>query len=96
MFPIILPSLVEASNFHWNRDVIRLATSVVQNLMATNEPLFRDVASKLKQKKKEHEERELKRIKMWNQLEREAENNHIYEIYQNASIFVENLLRADA
>ena len=85
VFPIILPSLVEVSNFHWNKEVAMLSTSVIANFVSAQPKLFENITNQLQQKKKENKTQKLERAKRWKKLETQAEASALFKGYNEVS-----------
>ena len=84
MFPIVLPSLVEASNFHWDKTIKVLATSVVENFVIANPQEFNDIVIGLKQKKKLFDEHQEDRAKTWYKIEKKARSSEMFDHYKKS------------
>ena len=69
IFPIILPSLVEASNYHWDSTISKLATNVVKNFLMDDQKVFDNVVAKLKKLKEQNDLKRKQREVTWRIME---------------------------
>jgi len=82
VLPIILQSLIEASNYHWSPDVKTLATSVVENFVSAQPALFQEIIAELKKKKLYIEQTQAIREKHWQKIEKQAKSNDLFVKYK--------------
>ena len=85
IFPIVLPSLTEASNKHWNKSVQTMSTNVLKNFMSTNQKAFDYVIKTTKQTKKIRESKKVEAMKRWSDLDLRAKKSNAYKEYVRRS-----------
>ena len=81
LFPIILPSLSDASNNHWNKSVMTMSSNVLKNFMSTNQKVFDQVLKAVKQKKKSTEAKRQEIQRRWSSIEVRARKSEQYRVY---------------
>lgn len=84
LFPIVLPSLTEASNKHWNKSVLTMSSNILKNFMSTNQKVFDQVLKTVKQKKKAKEMKRVELQRRWSDIEIRAKKSEQYKIFRRS------------
>lgn len=75
IFPILLPSLLHVSNFHWSSSTASLANEVLQKFMRPGDEQFEKIVAKVKKRKWFENKRRQSLNKKWEALEVLAQRN---------------------
>ena len=91
IFPLILPSLLHTSNFHWNKTISLLANDILQKFMKPGNEHFERIVTEIKRKKWRENKQRQSLNKKWELIETAAKNNPICQQSDGESMGVCNL-----
>ena len=72
IFPILLPCLLHASNFHWNKTISSLAHEVLQRFMHPGNEQFEKIVAKVKKQRWAENKQRVALNKKWEEIEKQA------------------------
>jgi len=76
-FPLLLPSLQEVSNTHWNKTIITMSSNIIKNFMTVNQRFFTTMMANIRNQQNVARERQVQSQEKWKVVELMAESSRV-------------------